>query len=305
MSQPSKLSIWITAARLRTLPLSIAGIITGNALALNQPNFSWSLFIGALLTAILYQILSNFANDYGDGVKGTDNQERLGPKRVLQQRLLSASALYRGIVITAILSFLFSLVLIYSAFGKENLKWMGLFIILSLVAIWAAYNYTVGEKAYGYYALGDLFVFLSLGELLWEELILQTQSLTEEVVLYMMALGGLSVGVLNLNNMRDRENDQHSNKNTIATFLGFEKSRNYQYVLVLGSILAIGVAIASNTRLKINSFLPLLICIPLLLQLRALGRITHPKSYDRYLKPLALSTFALSVLVFISKWLTQ
>ena len=304
MSHPSKLTIWITAARLRTLPLSIAGIVTGNALALNQPNFSWSLFIGALLTAIMYQILSNFANDYGDGVKGTDNQERLGPKRVLQQRLLSASDLYRGIVFTAILSFLFSLVLIYNAFGKENLQWMGLFIVLSLAAIWAAYNYTVGEKAYGYYALGDLFVFLFFGGIaVGGAYFLQTQSLTEEVILYMLAMGGLSVGVLNLNNMRDRENDQYSNKNTIATLLGFEKSRNYQYALVIGSILAIGVAIAANTHLNINSFLPLLICIPLLFQLRALGRITHPKSYDRYLKPLALSTFGLSVLVFISKWL--
>ena len=304
MSRPSKLSIWVTAARLRTLPLSVAGIVTGNALALNQPDFSWLLFMGALQTAISYQILSNFANDYGDGVKGTDNEERLGPQRVLQQRLLSASALYRGIIITAILSFVFSLVLIYSAFGKDNLEWMGVFIVLSLAAIWAAYNYTVGEKAYGYYALGDLFVFLFFGGIaVGGAYFLQTQSLTEEVILYMLALGGLSVGVLNLNNMRDRENDQRLNKNTIATFLGFEKSRNYQYALVVGSILAIGVAVVDDAHFKINSFLPLLICIPLLFQLRGLGRINHPKSYDRYLKPLALSTFGLSILIFISKWL--
>ncbi len=128
MSQASKLKIWLAAARLRTLPLSVAGIITGNALALQQVDFSWLVFIGALMTAISYQVLSNFANDYGDGVKGTDNAHRVGPQRILQQKLLTAPSLFRGIIITAISSFILSLGLIYFSFGIENLKWMGLFL---------------------------------------------------------------------------------------------------------------------------------------------------------------------------------
>ncbi len=135
MTQASKLKIWFAAARLRTLPLSVAGIITGNALALQQVDFSWSVFVGALMTAISYQVLSNFANDYGDGVKGTDNAHRVGPKRILQQKLLTAPSLFRGIIITAIFSFILSLGLIYIAFGIENLKWMGLFLFFSLGAI--------------------------------------------------------------------------------------------------------------------------------------------------------------------------
>ncbi|MDO7576213.1 MAG: 1,4-dihydroxy-2-naphthoate polyprenyltransferase, partial [Flavobacteriaceae bacterium] len=80
--------IWLSAARLRTLSLSISGILVGNALCLNQPNFSWVLFVLMLFIAISFQIISNFANDYGDGIKGTDNENRVGPKRVLQQGLL-------------------------------------------------------------------------------------------------------------------------------------------------------------------------------------------------------------------------
>ena len=79
----NNLKIWVQAARLRTLPLSVSGIIMGNALALNHNDFSFIIFLLSILTAIAFQIVSNFANDYGDGIKGTDNEQRIGPKRVL------------------------------------------------------------------------------------------------------------------------------------------------------------------------------------------------------------------------------
>ena len=154
------ISVWFAAARLRTLPLSVSGILVGNGVAWLEGSFSWSLFILALLTTIAFQVLSNFANDYGDGVKGTDNDQRLGPKRVLQQGLLTKAALKKGIQITAGVSLLFALSLIYLAFGSEDWGKALFFIALGLASIIAAIKYTIGDSAYGYYALGDLFVFL-------------------------------------------------------------------------------------------------------------------------------------------------
>jgi 1,4-dihydroxy-2-naphthoate octaprenyltransferase len=103
-----KISVWIRAARLRTLPLSSSGIVVGNALCVQDSNFSWLLFALMLLTAIAFQIVSNLANDYGDGVKGTDNADRVGPARVLQSGLLSRQALKRGIPLDVFNGFDFS-----------------------------------------------------------------------------------------------------------------------------------------------------------------------------------------------------
>lgn len=304
MSKPSSFQVWVSAARLRTLPLSIAGIITGNALALETKAFSWVLFAGALLTAIAYQILSNFANDYGDGVKGTDNENRIGPKRILQQKLISPKQLYNAIIITALVAFALSVALVYTAFGIENLKWMGLFLALSAAAIWAAYHYTVGESAYGYYALGDVFVFLFFGFVaVGGAYFLQTQKLTVEVVYWAIAIGGLSVGVLNLNNMRDTENDVQSNKKTIANTLGFNKSRMYHYFLLLISHVSLVFSILIHDDFAGMDTLPLVIVIPLGMQSFGISKVSNPRDYDSYLKPLALSTFMLSLLLLISKGL--
>ena len=304
MPKPSTIQIWLSAARLRTLPLSIAGIITGNALALETNAFSWMLFAGALLTAIAYQILSNFANDYGDGVKGTDNENRIGPKRVMQQKLIEPKVLYNAIIITAIVAFVLSVVLVYEAFGMENLKWIGLFLALSAAAIWAAYNYTVGESAYGYFALGDIFVFLFFGFVaVGGAYFLQTQELTIEVVYWSIAMGGLSVGVLNLNNMRDTENDIQSNKKTIANTLGPSKSRIYQYLLLFISVVSLVISILISGDFTGLEAMPIVIVIPLVIQSLGISKVSNPKDYDTYLKPLALSTFALSLLLLMSKWL--
>lgn len=304
MPKPSTIQIWLSAARLRTLPLSIAGIITGNALALETNAFSWILFAGGLLTAIAYQILSNFANDYGDGVKGTDNENRIGPKRVMQQKLIQPKVLYNAIIITAIVAFVLSVVLVYEAFGMENLKWIGLFLALSAAAIWAAYNYTVGESAYGYFALGDIFVFLFFGFVaVGGAYFLQTQELTIEVVYWAIAMGGLSVGVLNLNNMRDTENDIQSNKKTIANTLGPSKSRIYQYLLLFISVVSLVISILISGDFTGLEALPIVIVIPLVTQSLGISKVSNPKDYDTYLKPLALSTFALSLLLLMSKWL--
>ena len=155
----------VKAARLRTLPLSVSGIITGSAVALREKPeaFRWDIFLLALLTTILFQILSNFANDYGDGVKGTDNEHRIGPARALQSGAITRQQMKRVVLITAALSILSAIALIIAAFGSENLLYTLVFFVLGLLCVAAAIKYTVGRSAYGYRGLGDVFVFVFFG----------------------------------------------------------------------------------------------------------------------------------------------
>src|SRR6478735_7553962 len=150
---------WIEAARLRTLPLSVSGIIVGSMYALSYPTtniltptevFNWSIFGFAILTTLGFQILSNFANDYGDGVKGTDNQDRVGPKRAIQSGVISPKAMKRAMAITSALTLLSAMELILLAFGNSNLGYSLFFFLLAIGAIASAIRYTVGKSAYGY-----------------------------------------------------------------------------------------------------------------------------------------------------------
>jgi len=133
-----KIKTWVSAARLRTLPLSIAGIITGTALAVEYHTFSWAIFVFAILTTLGLQILSNFANDYGDGVKGTDNEERIGPMRALQSGIITDKEMKKAMIITSVITMIFALILIYLAFGKENFAYSLLFFVLGLASVGAA-----------------------------------------------------------------------------------------------------------------------------------------------------------------------
>jgi 1,4-dihydroxy-2-naphthoate octaprenyltransferase len=219
-----KISIWLEAARLRTLPLSIAGIIVGNGLAFVGGNFSPLLFFFALLTTISFQVLSNFANDYGDGVKGTDNAQRLGPARVLQQGLLTREELKKGMQLCTAFSLWSALTLIWLSFDKTQLYAALFFLALGIVSIVSAIKYTVGDSAYGYYALGDLFVFIFFGGVsVLGSFYLQAQFLTLELLLPAISIGVFSTAVLNLNNLRDMENDLTSNKITLPILLGLVK----------------------------------------------------------------------------------
>ena len=158
-----QLKIWLAAARLRTLPLSISGILVGNAICIQEVGFSWGLFFLMFATAVAFQIISNFANDYGDGVKGTDNAARVGPKRVLQQGLLTPKQLKKGIVLLSVLALFLSISLTLLAFGIARWGYVVLFLMLAALAVWAAIKYTVGENAYGYRGWGDFFVLLFFG----------------------------------------------------------------------------------------------------------------------------------------------
>ncbi len=302
MSKPSLLLVWVAAARLRTLPLSIAGIVLGNAVAINTADFSWSIFVGTLLTAVAFQILSNFANDYGDGIKGTDNDNRIGPKRVLQQNLLTPKTLFQGIVVVGILGLLLAITTINFAFNGKELTSGLVFLGLALAAIVAAYKYTAGKGAYGYHALGDLFVFLFFGLLaVYGSYYLQTKQFDPTVWWFAVAIGTLSVGVLNLNNMRDIQNDTAMGKKTVAAALGLQGAKNYHTVLILVGIASMVfglVPIANNMW----DYLPLILTIPLLLQLISVRKTNQYNDFDKRLKPLALTTFGLSVILFITQY---
>ena len=295
----SKFKIWLQAARLRTLPLSFSGIIVGNGLAYGIDPFSFVILFLSLATTIAFQVLSNFANDYGDGVKGTDNESRIGPARVLQQGLLTKEELKRGIQICAVVSLLLAFALIYVAFGTSDLLFSLIFILLGIASVVAAIKYTVGTNAYGYRALGDLFVFLFFGGVsVLGSYFLQAQEFQINLILPATALGLLSVGVLNLNNMRDIHTDKEVNKITMAVLLGASLSKAYHAFLLIGAVLTCVFYVKMDTQ---PACLFMIAVLPMMIHLRRVLGYTDPKEFDPELKRLALCTFLFSILFAIGQ----
>ena len=296
----SKIAAWVNAARLRTLPLSVSGVVVGTALANFYGKNDSLIFILALLTTIGFQVTSNFANDYGDGVKGTDNDDRIGPQRALQSGLLTRSELKKGIVISiAICLFLVAAVL-YFSFGVENIEYFALFGVLGFLSIWAAIKYTVGDSAYGYKGLGDIFVFAFFGLLaVLGSLFLYTKFITISAWLPAIAIGLLSAGVLNLNNLRDFKSDKKAQKNTMIVKMGFQNGKKYHYVLMGIAFLAMLLFIIFNGRAWYQA-IPLLAFAPIFVHVKKVYQTEEPKLLDPELKKLALSTFLLAILFYIT-----
>ena len=289
-----KLQAWISACRLRTLPLSISGAIIGSGVAYSEGVFNLSVFVYTILTTLSFQILSNLANDYGDGVKGTDNENRIGPERALQSGIISPKQMRNAIIINVIICLFLVVTLIYQAFGADQFLTSFIFIVLGVLAIIAAIKYTVGASAYGYKALGDIMVFLFFG---WLS-VLGTYFLYSKQIDFLMllpasAVGLLSAGVLNLNNMRDFESDKGSRKHTLAGYLGLKNARNYHLTLILTAMVLMLLYFGLSTQ-----NLPILIImigfIPLFIHLSVFYKVQSPKDYDPQLKVLALSTFLLA-----------
>ena len=300
---------WIQAARLRTLPLSVSGIIVGSMYALAYPTanvltptevFNWRIFGYAILTTLGLQILSNFANDYGDGIKGTDNADRIGPKRAIQSGVIAPEAMKNAIIVTAILTLISAILLIYYAFGDSNLVYSLFYLVLGVLAIISAIRYTVGNTAYGYRGYGDMFVFVFFGLVSTLGVnFLYSKEIDMLLFLPASAIGLLSVGVLNLNNMRDEASDRKSNKNTVVVKIGIEKAKKYHYFLIVTAmVLVLFFAIISHFRL--DQYLFLLAYIPLTKHLIFVYNNKENKYLDPELKKVALSTFALSVLLALS-----
>jgi len=158
---------WIGALRLRTLPLSLSGIIVDSAMAYYYGGWNFQIFILAISTTVLFQILSNLANDLGDSQKGTDNDQRVGPTRAIQSGLISQRSMKNAVVLVTVLALAsaFGLIYISSDLISHSLIWI--YLVLTGLSIVAAILYTVGKSAYGYYGFGDLMVFCFLDVLVF------------------------------------------------------------------------------------------------------------------------------------------
>ncbi|MCB0509884.1 MAG: 1,4-dihydroxy-2-naphthoate polyprenyltransferase [Bacteroidetes bacterium] len=292
------IKIWIEAARLRTLPLAFASIIAGTACAIHAHSFSWVIFVLALLTTLLLQVLSNFANDYGDALSGKDDAGRIGPKRAVSSGEISASSMKKALILFSFLSLLSGIALLFFAF--ESYLYILLFLILGLGAIAAAIKYTVGKNPYGYMGLGDLFVFLFFGWIgVGGTYFLFCSSFDPNVFWIASSFGFLSVAVLNLNNMRDIENDAKTGKRTLAVKLGLQRAKQYHYLLIVFAFLFL-ISFALLKQFELKQYLFLLLAPFFAQMLKALIRINQPLEFDPFLKKTALGTFLLSILFLIA-----
>jgi 1,4-dihydroxy-2-naphthoate octaprenyltransferase len=291
---------WIEAARVRTLPLSVSGIIVGSFYAMSQGMFNWNIVTFALLTTLGLQILSNFANDYGDGVKGTDNKDRVGPMRAIQSGMITPNAMKKAIGLTAVITLTFAVLLIYFAFKESYLLYSLFFLMLGILAIASAIRYTVGKGAYGYRGFGDLFVFIFFGLVsTFGVYFMFSKSMDWLLLLPATAIGFLSVGVLNLNNMRDEESDRKAGKNTIVVKMGGENAKKYHFFLVISAMVLV-LLFAYLNNFHFDQYIFVVAFFPLISHLITVYKNKNPKLLDPELKKLAISTFILSILLSLS-----
>jgi len=291
---------WLTAARLRTLPLSLSGIFFGATVALAIKNFNPPVFHWALIVTISLQVLSNFANDLGDGLKGTDNENRIGPKRALQAGLLSARELKIGIVVLVILTGL----AIYQLLQGANLNSTSYAVlaVLGALSIVAALTYTLGKKPYGYYGLGDFMVFFFFGGVaVLGTIILFTPKIPYSAIGYTLTAGSLSTAVLNLNNMRDHQSDKASGKNTLVVRMGVERAKIYHYLLLITAY--IGFTFSTITVLSSSSVFLVLAFVFLIPHIQKVRKVEDYRNLDDELKKIALFCFLLSVVSFTIAYL--
>lgn len=290
------MKVWINAFRLRTLPLALSSIIMGIVIAFIYGYSNIRISIWAIITTILLQILSNLANDYGDGVKGTDNEKRLGPKRTIQSGVISKEQMKSAIIIFSILSLLSGSYLIL--ISKLDFNDMIVFFSLGIFAIISAIHYTVGKKAYGYSGFGDVFVFIFFGLVaVLGTFYLISGKFKWDVLLPASTIGFLSTAVLNLNNIRDFENDKVMGKNTIAVRLGVKRTKLYHIVLINFAFLFL-LFFISNNNLRWYYYLPFLIYPFFIMDLMEIDKENDLQKIDPYLKKTAIKTF-LFVLIFL------
>ena len=283
----ASLKTWIRAARPRTVLLSFSGVLLGGFLAINQvpepvegPSLWLTLFFCAL-TAVLLQILSNLANDYGDFKKGTDGAKRVGPQREMQSGAITEKEMQRGLGVTSALCLVSGALLIF-VFAKLTWQELAVFAALGIGAVLAALLYTLGKHPYGYRGLGDLYCFLFFG---WAAaagtFYLATKTLDFSVLLPASAMGFLSNAVLNINNMRDIENDRASGKNSLVVKIGSEKAFVYHCLLIGLAFVCLTIYLVLN-HAAWYSYLFLLLSLLFIKDLVAIKK-TAPDQLDPFL----------------------
>lgn len=304
------LKFWIEAARLRTLPLALASMLMGCFLAAMNGFFDIKIASLTILTAILLQVLSNYANDYGDSIHGADHKDRVGPKRAVQAGKITSSQMRNAVILFSVLSFMSGVLLLIVAidFQSENsLKTLGFFLGLGLFCIAGAILYTAGKKPYGYMGLGDIAVLIFFG---WvagggtyflqaqASSIFDFQNLHLDIFLPATSCGLFAVGVLNLNNIRDIKSDVLAGKNSIPVRLGKEKASIYHAsVIIMAWVCAIIFLVMNYLNL---SNLIFLITLPLFINNIIQVFKRKDMELDPLLKQLALSTLLFVILFGIS-----
>jgi 1,4-dihydroxy-2-naphthoate octaprenyltransferase len=288
--ESNRMSIWVDAMRPRTLPLAIASIVMGTFLAAADEALNWPVAILCLITAIILQILSNLANDYGDSVHGADQVERSGPSRAVQTGRISTRAMKGAIALTALLAIVSGMAALWLAFGAGTMLLMLLFVILGAGAIGAAITYTAGVKPYGYAGLGDIAVLIFFG---WVGVLgsyyLQAQQLDWTLFLPATSSGLLTVAVLNVNNIRDIESDAKAGKRSIPVRLGPHRARIYHWALLVNAVLLAIVYVILN----FEGFRQLLFLLILPLLWRhgtAVQRAESPQELNPLLRQISLLT---------------
>jgi len=285
---------WIAAARPRTLPLSLASIILGCFLASSAGRFSWTVAVLAILTTTFLQILSNFANDYGDAISGKDTAARVGPRRAVATGLITKEAMLRSIIITSILALISGIWLLVASLQHAPAQVFWIFLGLGFLCIGAAIAYTNGKRPYGYSGFGDIAVLLFFG---WVGVLgtyfLHTLSFDFMLLLPATSVGLFATGVLNVNNIRDMETDASTGKLSIPVRLGIKRAIRYHWGLLLGGMLC-AVVYTLLTGHTWTSWLYVLAFPLFVVNGRAVA--THQKSVELNAR---LGQLALSTLVFV------
>ncbi len=280
---------WIVAFRLRTLPLALSSILMGSFLAYFRGLFNPVVAGLCVLTTIFLQITSNLANDYGDSKNGADHQGRKGPARMVQSGQISSKQMKIAMIIGLVFSFISGFSLLIIALGW-NVELLGFFLLLGVGSMVAAVAYTVGKRPYGYAGLGDISVLIFFGFVgVMGTYFLQVKTLDVHLIFPSLSCGLLSVGVLNLNNVRDIESDKVAGKLSVPVRLGRQNAIVYHWILLL---LSIGSAVYFTWMEYSNvAQWMFLFSIPLiLLNGKKLQKSTQTEEVDPLLKQLALST---------------
>ncbi len=286
---------WVSAIRLRTLPLALASIGMGSFLAAANGFFQVKILVWAAITTIFLQVLSNLANDYGDSVNGADSSHRVGPQRAVQSGVISLPAMQAGMLVFGVLSFITGIVLLAVSvgLGSRLFYW---FLAFGVLSIAAAYSYTAGRKPYGYAGLGDLAVLVFFGFLgVGGTYFLYSQQINYLVLLPAYAMGALATGVLNINNMRDVEADSRAGKHTIPVRFGRARAVGYHWFLLLSAIGA-AAGYVLNRPFAAGAFVWLLGVPFLLYNGYKVTVVEDHKDLDPYLKQLALSSLLFMLL---------
>jgi 1,4-dihydroxy-2-naphthoate octaprenyltransferase len=282
------IKVWLAAFRLRTLPLAVSCIGMGGFLAASSRAFRWDVFLLCVLTTIFLQILSNLSNDYGDTVHGADSRHRVGPSRAVQSGSISPEQMRMAIIVFVMLCLASGITLLIRAFG---LNWNALlfFFGLGVLSILAAIAYTVGRKPYGYAGLGDVAVLIFFGLVgVLGSVYLFTRQVNGLHLLPALSCGFFSMGVLNVNNIRDMESDRLAGKFSIPVRIGRKNAVRYHWLLILGGLVC---ALVYNVLQFKTAWQFLFVITAPLFIYNALSVSQKTSSeLDPYLKQLAVST---------------